>query len=222
MIVYIHFSEQTPLTYTREGMGIVIKGVTVPALMVRLDKDKKIEENLAELEHKLSSAFFKGSMAVIDFNDLDITEEDKQKFEDTLKRYNTKFLGYKSSDNKEREGRKNLDEISEKKSLQVINKTLRGGQRIEHDGDVLIIGDINPDAYVIASGNIIIMGTARGIVHAGASGDESSIVMALKLMPQQLRIASFFTRSPDDIEPPAYPEKAFVRDHQIYIEKIQA
>jgi septum site-determining protein MinC len=203
-------------------MGIVIKGVTVPALMVRLDKDKKIEENLAELEDKLSSAFFKGSMAVIDFNDLDITEEDKQKFEDTLRRYNTKFLGYKSSDNKEKEERRSLDEIKEKKSLQVINKTLRGGQRIEHDGDVLIIGDVNPDAYVIASGNIIIMGNARGIIHAGASGDESSIVMALKLMPQQLRIGSFFTRSPDNIELPEYPEKAFVRDHQIYIEKIQA
>jgi len=201
-------------------MGIVIKGVTVPALMVKLDKDKTLEENLTELEDKLSSAFFKGSMAVLDFSDLNIDDDGKQRFEDTLRRYNTKFLGYKSSGNKEE--RKNLDEIKEKKSLQVVNKTLRGGQRIEHEGDVLVIGDVNPDAYVVASGNIIIMGTARGIVHAGASGDESSIVMALKLMPQQLRIGSFFTRAPDNIELPEYPEKAFVRNHQIYIEKIQA
>lgn len=207
--------------HKRSEMGIIIKGVTVPALLIKLDKDKTIEENLDELEEKLSSTFFKGSMTVIDFNDFDMTEEDKQRFEDVLKRYNTRFLGYRSSDTREKEGRKNLDEIREKKSLQVINKTLRGGQRIEHDGDVLIIGDVNPGAYVIASGNIIIMGTARGIVHAGASGDESAIVMALKLRPQQLRIGSFFTRSPDDMEAPEYPEKAFVRDNRIYIEKIQ-
>jgi septum site-determining protein MinC len=202
-------------------MGIVIKGVTVPALMVKLDKDKTVEENLSELEDKLSSAFFKGSMAVIDYSDFDISDEDKKKFEETLTKCNTKFLGYRSSDNKEKEERKTFDDIKEKKSLQVVNKTLRGGQRVEYDGDVLIIGDVNPDAYVIASGNIIIMGTARGIVHAGASGDETAIVMALKLRPQQLRIGSFFTRSPDNTELPEYPEKAFVREHQIYIEKIQ-
>jgi septum site-determining protein MinC len=160
-------------------------------------------------------------MAVIDYSDFDISDEDKIRFEETFKKCNTKFLGYRSSDDKEKEERKTLDDIKEKKSLQVVNKTLRGGQRVEYDGDVLIIGDVNPDAYVIASGNIIIMGTARGIVHAGASGDETAIVMALKLRPQQLRIGSFFTRSPDNIELPEYPEKAFVREHQIYIEKIQ-
>ena len=61
----------------------------------------------------------------------------------------------------------------------------------------------------------------RGVVHAGACGDESAVVMALKLMPQQLRIASFFTRAPDVIEAPEYPERAFVRNNQIFIEKIQ-
>jgi septum site-determining protein MinC len=204
-------------------MGIIIKGVTVPALMVKLDKNRTVDENIAELEEKLSSAFFKGSMAVIDFSDMSVTEEDKRKVEIALERHNTKFLGYKSSDGKERkEVRKSLDEIKEKKSVEIVSKTLRSGQKIEHDGDVLVIGDVNPDSYIIASGNIIVMGTLRGIVHAGASGDETAVVMALKLKPQQLRIASFFTRAPDDIEDPEYPEKAFVRNNQIYIEKIQA
>ena len=117
--------------------------------------------------------------------------------------------------------RKSLDAINEKKSVEIVNKTLRSGQKIEHDGDVLIIGDVNPDSYVVASGNIIVLGTLRGVVHAGASGDESAVVMALKLMPQQLRIASFFTRAPDVIEAPEYPERAFVRNNQIFIEKIQ-
>lgn len=65
------------------------------------------------------------------------------------------------------------------------------------------------------------MGTLRGVVHAGANGDETAVVMALKLKPQQLRIASYITRSPDEpLEEPEYPEKAFVENNQIFIEKI--
>jgi septum site-determining protein MinC len=200
-------------------MGIVIKGVTVPALMIKLDRNKTVEENIAELEEKLSSAFFKGSMAIVDLNEVNLPEEDRRKIEDTLGRHNTKFLGYRSSEREEKKEvasagppqvRKSLDAINEKKSVEIVNKTLRSGQKIEHDGDVLIIGDVNPDSYVVASGNIIVLGTLRGVVHAGASGDESAVVMALKLMPQQLRIASFFTRAPDVIEAPEYPERAFV------------
>lgn len=211
-------------------MAIVIKGVTVPALMIKLDRNRTVEENIAELEDKLSSAFFKGSMAIVDPSEVSLTEEDKRKIEDTLERHNTKFLGYRSSEREEKKEvasadpphvRKSLDAINEKKSVEIVNKTLRSGQKIEHDGDVLIIGDVNPDSYVVASGNIIVLGTLRGVVHAGASGDESAVVMALKLMPQQLRIASFFTRAPDVIEAPEYPERAFVRNNQIFIEKIQ-
>ena len=211
-------------------MAIVIKGVTVPALMIKLDRNRTVEENIAELEDKLSSAFFKGSMAIVDPSEVSLTEEDKRKIEDTLERHNTKFLGYRSSEREEKKEvasadpphvRKSLDAINEKKSVEIVNKTLRSGQKIEHDGDVLIIGDVNPDSYVVASGNIIVLGTLRGVVHAGASGDESAVVMALKLMPQQLRIASFFTRAPDVIEAPEYPERASVRNNQIFIEKIQ-
>jgi septum site-determining protein MinC len=59
------------------------------------------------------------------------------------------------------------------------------------------------------------------VVHAGANGDETATVMALKLMPQQLRIGSFFTRTPDNPEMPEYPEKAYVENNQIIIERIK-
>jgi septum site-determining protein MinC len=201
-------------------MGLEIKGIVVPALLVRLDKSKTIEENIKEFSERLSSAFFKGSMAVIDFNDISINEEEEKRLEDILKRYNTKIMGYRSSHGNEKREMRSLDEIREKKSLMIINKTLRGGQRIEHDGDVLIIGDVNPNAYIIASGNIIVMGTLRGIIHAGANGDEAAVVMGLRLKPQQIRIGSFLSRTPDDMEIPKYPEKAFVENNQIYIEKL--
>ncbi len=201
-------------------MGIEIKGVTVPALQITLDKDKSIEENISELEKKLSSTFFKGSFAIIDLDNIELSEEDIGKVEDVLKKYNAKILGYKYQEGAKKK-KTNIEEIKGKKTLKILNKTIRSGQNIEYDGDILIIGDVNPDAYVIASGSIIVMGTLRGIVHAGANGDETAVIMALKLRPQQLRIASYVTRSPDEeVETPEYPEKAFIENNQIYIEKI--
>jgi len=199
-------------------LGLEIKGVTVPALLIRLDGGKTFEENLKELEEKLSSAFFKGSVSILDLSDADLSEKQIEKLEGILKKYNTRVLGYKAESKKPEN---KIPEITEKKSLKIINKTVRSGQRIEYDGDVLVIGDVNPDAYIVASGNVIVMGTLRGIVHAGANGDETAVVMALKLIPQQLRIGSFFTRSPDNPEMPEYPEKAFIENSQIVIERIK-
>ena len=199
-------------------MGLEVKGITVPALLIKLDKELPFNENLKELEEKLSSAFFQGSYAVIDYQDLDLSENQIKELEDVLKKYNSKILGFKF---KEKKVKKNfVPKVIEKKALKIINKTVRSGQRIEYDGDILIIGDVNPDAYIIASGNIVVMGALRGIAHAGANGDETAIILALKLMPQQLRIASLYTRSPDVIEEPTSPEKAYIENNQIIIENI--
>lgn len=199
-------------------MGLEIKGVTVPALLIKLDDGKSFEENLEELEEKLSSAFFKGSVSILDLSNSDLSEEQIKKIEEILKKYNNRVLGYKTENKKPK---RKIPEITEKKSLKIINKTVRSGQRIEYDGDVLVIGDVNPDAYIVASGNVVVMGTLRGVVHAGANGDETAVVMALKLIPQQLRIGSFFTRSPDNPEMPEYPEKAYIENNQIVIERIK-
>lgn len=200
-------------------MGITIKGITVPALLFKLDDSRTVRENLTELEEKLSSTFFSGSHAIIDYSNLDLSDEDRDAFEQLLRRYGTRFLGFNSQKGVASSRRKISGDIEER-SLKIINKTLRSGQRVEHRGDIIIFGHVNPDAYVVASGNVIVMGTLRGIVHAGASGDETVTVMALKLVPQQLRIASFITRAPEGAGEPEYPEKAYVKDNQIIIEKI--
>ena len=94
-----------------------------------------------------------------------------------------------------------------------IRSTLRGGTRIQYDGSVVVVGDVNPGAEVIASGNVIVLGILRGMVHAGANGDRAAFITALRLKPTQLRIADLIARCPDDDEGPGlYPEIAQVRD----------
>ena len=98
--------------------------------------------------------------------------------------------------------------------------TVRSGQRIESQRDIVIIGDVNPGSELVAVGSIAVMGTLRGLAHAGATGDESAVVVALKLRPRQLRIGSRIAISPEDDNASDYPEMARVRDGEIVIEPV--
>jgi septum site-determining protein MinC len=97
----------------------------------------------------------------------------------------------------------------------VVRRTLRSGQSLRHPGHIVIIGDVNPGAEVVAGGNILVWGRVRGMVHAGALGDEDAVICALDLTPTQLRIAGHISRSPEDKRRKPVPEMASVRDGQI-------
>jgi len=70
-----------------------------------------------------------------------------------------------------------------------ISHTLRSGQRVECEGDIVVLGDVNDGAEVIAGGSIAVMGTLRGLAHAGATGRSDVVVAANDLRPKQLRIS---------------------------------
>lgn len=78
-----------------------------------------------------------------------------------------------------------------------LRQTLRSGQAISHKGHLVIIGDVNPGAEVMAEGDITVWGALRGIAHAGIGGNIRAEIRALRLKPVQLRIAHAIARSPD-------------------------
>lgn len=100
----------------------------------------------------------------------------------------------------------------------LFRRTLRSGRTIHSEGHVVVYGDVNPGAKVIAAGDIVIWGKLRGYVHAGAMGDESAVVCALDMSPSQLRIAGHLVTSPPGKRRNVMPEVAFVRDNQIIVE----
>lgn len=100
----------------------------------------------------------------------------------------------------------------------VIRRTLRSGRTVHSVGHVVVLGDVNPGAEIVAAGDIIVWGRVRGNVHAGASGDEGAIVCALDMVPTQLRIAGLLVTSPDDKRRKPRPEVALIRDGQIVVE----
>lgn len=71
----------------------------------------------------------------------------------------------------------------------IVKKTLRGGQSIEFSGSIVVLGDVNPAAKVVAEGDVVIMGTVRGFVHAGSKGNKEAIVAALRFVNPLIQIA---------------------------------
>ncbi len=106
-----------------------------------------------------------------------------------------------------------------------LRQHLRSGQTVSHKGHLVIIGDVNPGAEVMAEGDVTVWGALRGIAHAGIGGNVHAEIRALKLQPIQIRIAHAIARSPDK---PRYkfsrfansgPETAKIIDGKIKIAK---
>ena len=99
-----------------------------------------------------------------------------------------------------------------------LRKTVRSGQAIHHPSNVVVLGDVNPGAEIVAGGDIIVWGVLRGMVHAGYPDNENALVCSLQLSPVQLRIAHLLSRPPEGFEAQARPEIAAIRQGQIVVE----
>jgi septum site-determining protein MinC len=99
----------------------------------------------------------------------------------------------------------------------LIRRTLRSGNSIQHSGPVVVIGDVNPGAEIVSAGDVVVWGRLRGMVHAGAEGDDTAIVCALDLSPTQLRIAGIIALTPKRRAKPQ-PEIAKINDGQVVAE----
>lgn len=75
-----------------------------------------------------------------------------------------------------------------------VQRTLRSGFKVSHHGHIIILGDVNPGAEVIAGGSIIVWGRLRGSAYAGVDGDEKAVICALEMDPTQLRIANLVSQ----------------------------
>lgn len=103
-----------------------------------------------------------------------------------------------------------------------IKKTCRSGYAIHHNGDVIVLGDVNPGAEITASGDIVVLGALRGIAHAGvdAADPPKAIVIALSLRPIQLRIGRHVSVAPSNGKGspiPDHPEIAYVGEGSIVV-----
>ena len=96
--------------------------------------------------------------------------------------------------------------------------SLRSGQKMEAEGSLIILGDVNSGAEVVASDNIVVLGALRGLAHAGAKGNKQAIVAAGLFDAVQIRIANIVKEIDRDEEPMHKQAYIYVVDDKILIE----
>jgi septum site-determining protein MinC len=117
----------------------------------------------------------------------------------------------------ERELRTINTSLDESLNAILVQRTLHSGIKVQSKGHAIVFGDINPGAEVIVTGNVIVWGRLRGVVHAGAEGNEQATVSALEMAPTQLRIA-YVAAIPPKQKGKLMPEVARVYRGQIIVE----
>ena len=127
-------------------------------------------------------------------------------------------LKINSTFDREQEVKNKLLLINSKQKEDILHKgTVRSGDRISSNGNLCIIGDVNPGAIISAKKNIYVWGRLLGIAYAGKEGNNNSSIASLYLSPLQLRIADVIAIGPKDKPKNSYPEIAVIDNQTIII-----
>ena len=188
----------------------------------------KTQTNSAEFDEHLTNIFGEtDTKESVETNKKNETEEKEITPVKRLDEVEAQLIEKEKNKKEKGEDIENLKAEAEKLPTLYLRKTIRSGQSISSDGNIIVIGDVNPGAEVIAKGDITVWGILGGIAHAGSDGNNYARIRALKLNPVQIRIGEIFARRPDTVNIPyvqktsAYtPEEAFTFNGSIIIRKI--
>lgn len=206
---------------------VVIKG-NKSGIRLVLEPNLPFDELQKEVEQKFekSADFLGNAQVALSFEGRELSEEEEAMLLQSIAEHSKLDVVCVIDNDKKREEyfaqslNERLMQINSN-SGQFFKGNLRSGQVMEFETSIIILGDINAGAQVVSTGNVIILGTLNGIVFAGASGNENSFIVAMKMNPVQLRIGDVIARSSDEkSEPPKEPQIAYVEDGRIYVDTL--
>lgn len=217
-----------------EVRGIIFKGNS-EGLVIVIPEELDKERIFTEVEDKISSSsrFFKGAKMKVTYRGAQLSEDDECRLKDILDEKSGAVIDSFSREDEARQSqtpetrgstvnqRRLFFSGVDEGNCKFIRSTIRSGTRIEYDGNIVVIGDVNPGAEIIASGNVIVLGTLRGMVHAGVDGNKDAFIYSLCLKPTQIRIAEVIARRPDETDDGKIcPEVAAIKEGVIVSEPV--
>ena len=205
-----------------------------------LDNALAFDTLLEEIRQKFveSEKFFKNAKIAISFEGRALSEDEQYAVIDVIQQNTTISIVciIDHDDLMDEVIRRRMDTyvaMHSPQTGQFYKGTLRSGQQFESETSLIVLGDVNPGAKVIAKGNIVVLGALKGTAYAGADGDSSCFVAALSMNPVQIKIGDYIGRSADRKEPvrsfhrkvkeeAGGPQIATVYGQQILIEPISS
>lgn len=219
---------------------ITVKG-NREGLHIFCEETASWKEIIAEIKERMTGenkSFFEGASVIIELGSRLLSVKEVSLLWQTFERCDIKIKCIRTGDKEETKTDSQAEaaipqpnskhpqdqelsstEYISQKPVHIVNRNMRSGQNVTFDGNVLVFGDVNPGAEIIATGFIMVMGTLRGIAHAGFAGDDKAWVMAYRLQPSLLRIANCIARAPE--EEPQGPEIAKINKGVIICELIK-
>lgn len=184
--------------------SVIIKGNKY-GIVVVLDEKTEFEVLKTELADKFQSAakFFDKANMAISFEGRKLAASEERELLNVISQNSDLNIVcvIDTDEMREKYFKKVVEEKLEELSShtgQFYKGTLRSGQMLESESSIIILGDVNPGAKVIAKGNVIILGALKGNIYAGAGGNEDAFVVALEMAPIQIRIGEIIARSADE------------------------
>lgn len=201
--------------------NIIFKG-TKDGVTILFQPDTPFDVVCEQLEKKVQEAgkFFDSVKTSLAFKGRVFTAEEENTLLQIITAHTTMDITFVKTENNELLHLTNLleKEIEPQNITKFHKGSLRNGQKIDFDGSVVIVGDVNPGAEIKATGNIIVLGQLKGMAHAGCGGITDVFVSAVYMAPVQLRIGDIITRFPEENKRgPKPPEYAFVQEGQIFV-----
>ena len=96
---------------------------------------------------------------------------------------------------------------------------MRSGKKIEYEGSIVILGDVNAGAEVVAGENVVVVGILRGLAHAGAKGNKKAMISAVSIESAQIRIANVVKEMQRDLNNEETKKTyAYVKENEIILE----
>lgn len=194
-----------------------IMAAIMPECPVTYENDDNVEKKEEEPEAEES------------IPDKDIFEEEKRKNSGGIQKAILKFFGAKNME--ENEDSENQPEYEEKtdrmievrgklcEDIYIYNGSVKKNHRLRAPGSLLIEGDIEEGAEVVAIGNIYVFGKVRGRIWAGCNGDSTAGIISYDLAPDEMRISDVYLRYPNAGVKKRRPEKAYLSNNTIYIDE---
>lgn len=206
---------------TNQNNHVIFKG-TKDGITVIFDPEVPFPILCGQLERKVVEAgrFFDHVKTAMAFKGREFTTEEEEELLQIIRKHATMDITFVKTENSEIKELSDLlaKEISPNNLTKFHKGSLRNGQKIEFEGSVVVVGDVNPGAEIKAGGNIIVLGQLKGMAHAGCKGDTEAFVTAIFMAPVQLRIADIITRFPEENKKgPKPPEYAFIQNGQIFV-----
>jgi septum site-determining protein MinC len=191
-------------------------------LLLRLEWEAALPQLLVELEEHLqqSRSFFAGAQVFLEIGQRPLLQQDIEQLAMLLERYDVTLRGVIAAPAGPDRRTPVLPPLPEPRtSLHVERRTLRSGEKIATEGHIIVLGDVNPGAEIIAGASIFVWGSLKGSAYAGVPDRTEAVIAALHLAPIQLRIAGYIARPPEARATAAMgPELARVDRNAIVVE----